>query len=93
MQDKADSAINRNKTSNTDTSKEMDILGETSKIAGQLVRKISDNDINSALQKASDLLTVNSFNEDPVIKEGSHLLTGVTLNMTITVPDNFDYCC
>lgn len=93
MQDRADTGLNKNKIKNSDYQKEMDILGQTSTIANQLIRKLSDNDISTLLQNASDLLTIDSFNKGVAIKEGANNLTGTTLDFNITVPDNFDYCC
>lgn len=93
MQDRPDSGINRNKSKSSDNQREMDILRQTNKFCDMLLRKMSDNDISPDLQRASDLITIGSFTKDFAIKETSAYLTGFGINMNVTIPDKFDYCC
>ena len=91
MQDRVDSGINRN--ASDVLQKEMEILDQTWYIATQLERKIDDNNITPKLQRASDLLQLKTFDKEASVKDTAMLLTGTTINMTIKIPDQFNYCC
>ena len=77
---------------NQSISAEMSVLSESDALAEEFVRLFNYNTINDALELASDKLIINGFSTDNVIKDNQYYLTGTLLNMTVTVPDDFNYC-
>lgn len=89
-QDRIGSEIDQNDQDVIQT--EMDILRQTSQIADEYVRRLNFNTYTDALEESSDRLTIESFSLDTVIKDTPALLTGTALNITMRVPDDFNYC-
>jgi len=89
-QDRMDSGADQNDP--TILQDEMELVDDAMYFADELIRLANFNTITDALNRASQQLSITSFGKEPAIKETAHLLTGVLVNMSIQVPDNFDYC-
>jgi hypothetical protein len=91
MRDQADSAIDQN---DQDTIQdEIATLTVTDQAADKFIHLFNDNDINTDLEAASELITVISFSKSNAIKDTAQLLTGTVLTLNVRVDDRFDYCC
>jgi hypothetical protein len=71
---------------------EMSVLSQSDQLAEEFLRLFNQNSITDDLQDASEELEVQSFSTDNVIKDNQYFLTGTLLNMTVQVPDEFNYC-
>ena len=91
QQDKADGSMDQN-----DQSKQQDTiqtLSSTWDVADRFIRLFNSNSINDDMERASEMLTINSYSKNPAIRDTSFQLTGTVLEMSVGFPDNFNYCC
>lgn len=90
QRDNPGSEINQN---DQDTiSPEMQVIATTDQLCATFVRLFNNNTLTDTLEELSDELEVTGMNTDVVIKDNDYFLTGTLLNMTVLVPDDFDYC-
>ena len=89
-QDYMGSEIDQNNPENT--SDETLIVAQTKDLADQFVRLFNFNEVSSSLTEISEGLEIQSISFEPVEKDNDYLLTGTFVNMSVLVPDKFNYC-
>ena len=90
MQDQPDSGIDQNDEDNIQA--EVRCLTITEKVADKIIHFINDNTLSDELEAASELVTITSFNKQPVIRDTAQMLTGWLVTINLLVDDSFDYC-
>lgn len=90
MKDEPDGSLDQNNQG--DLQQTLEILALTNQAVDEFLRLSDMNKITEELEYASDRMTIQSFTKGNAIRN-NQVLTGTTLTLNISVPDDFDYCC
>ncbi len=90
QQDAPDSDLDQNDTEKMQES--IRTVAITDRAVNLFIRLFESNDINDALDKASQKLSVVSGTTEPVIRDTAQLLTGTLVTLTVLFDDAFNYC-
>ena len=72
-------------------SPEIQVLADTRELAQEFIRRFNFNqELDTG--EFSEEIQINSISFNNVIKDNAHFLTGTTLELSVLVPDKFDYC-
>lgn len=74
------------------SSQSVNTLKTTNDLADKFIRLFNQNELSDSLQASSELLDITSVNKEPFVNDTAHCLTGWGINMSVKVPDEFDYC-